>query len=89
MPVSRAARQGHCAQRTPEYCRAQGKRESCVLDDATKGRDMGREEDQWAMGHPSQAEGEDPDRPDEHPDLRPPEHPSQAEGEDPDRDADG
>ena len=35
-------------------------------------------------GHPSQAEGEDPDAPEEHPDPRTPGHPSQAEGEDPD-----
>lgn len=33
-------------------------------------------------GHPSQAEGEDPDRQENHPDPRTPGHPSQAEGED-------
>lgn len=32
--------------------------------------------------HPSQAEGEDPEHPDEHPDPATPGHPSQAEGED-------
>ncbi|MCR2764266.1 hypothetical protein NQ152_12200 [Microbacterium sp. zg.B48] len=35
-------------------------------------------------GKPSQAEGEDPDRPDEHDPLPADGHPSQAEGEDPD-----
>ncbi len=39
-----------------------------------------------AGGHPSQAEGEDPDRAEEHPDIRAEEHPSQAEGEDADQD---
>jgi len=35
-------------------------------------------------GKPSQAEGEDPDRPAEHTPLPAEGHPSQAEGEDPD-----
>jgi hypothetical protein len=37
-------------------------------------------------GKPSQAEGEDPDRPEEHEVLPAEGHPSQAEGEDPDDD---
>lgn len=36
--------------------------------------------------HPSQAEGEDPDRAPDHPDVATPGHPSQAEGEDEDED---
>lgn len=35
--------------------------------------------------HPSQAEGEDRERQDRHPDPRTDGHPSQAEGEDPSR----
>lgn len=46
-----------------------------------------REPEEHPMpGHPSQAEGEDPEREGAHPDVQTNGHPSQAEGEDPDRD---
>lgn len=46
------------------------------------GAEPGRQGVQRATGHPSQAEGEDPDRAGTHPDVRPTSHPSQAEGAD-------
>lgn len=55
-----------------------------IRDDAAV-RPGNPEEDPVEEGHPSQAEGEDPDRPGSGEEPEEQGHPSQAEGEDPDR----